>query len=90
MILKRLINAESNQYFTFHSSTNRLVFDEEDLLQIKHSAKKKVGSVFVDLIAANDTLYGTATSSAKLFVHGQHTVCAIATSPSQLELALKK
>ena len=28
--------------------------------------------VFVDLIAANDTLYGTATSSSKLFVHGQH------------------
>ena len=37
-----------------------------------YSAKKKPESVFIDLTAANDTLYVTATSSAKLFEHGHH------------------
>ena len=37
----------------------------------------------------NDTLYGTATSFAKLFEHGQH-IYAIAKSSSQLALAPKK
>ena len=59
------------------------------------SVKKRAGSVFVDLTAANATLCSTATSPAKVFAHGQH-ICncnftlTIATGPPKKITTLNK
>ena len=50
----------------------KLPFSPEKLgLQVLSQNEGWVGVCWL-IIAANDTLYGTATSRAKLFVHGQH------------------
>ena len=54
----------------------------------RYSTINKAGSVFIDIIAANDTLYGIATSSANCL--RMVSIYAIATSLSPLALALKK
>ena len=46
--------------------------------------------MFIDVTAANDTLCDTATTSAKLVVHGQLSIYTIVTSRSSLALAPKK